>query len=54
MLLLRANMARKLFENTIEWILMHIVIVYTVEIMLIIVLFVSGIVCENGFKVCGY
>ena len=54
MLLMYSSIIKELYENTIEWILKYIVNVYLVEIMLIMVLFVSGIVCENGFGVCGY
>ena len=54
MLLMCSDIIPELYESTIEWILKHIVIVYAIEIILIMVLFVSGIVCENGFGVCGY
>ena len=43
-----------LYDTTFEWIIRYIVVVYTVEIMIIAVLCTYGIMCEKGFRACGY
>lgn len=52
--LLCKRIRTKLYDNTIEWIIRHIVFVYAIEIISIAVLLAYGIVSVNGFRAYGY
>ncbi len=54
LLLLRKRIKAKSYDNTIEWVIRHIVFVYTVEIISIVLLLTYGIISENGFMASGY
>ena len=50
----RDKTMRKVYERSIDWLINHSVVIYTVGIALIVFLVLYGMVSEHGFRAQGY